>query len=89
MHTAKLGESFEQPFTMYDDRDKTKTVGSATFEVVVEEETVQSGAMSIDEDGHTCSFRFLASNLGVHAINIQYTIGDDTWRCTFLMNVVA
>ncbi len=89
METAYYGESFEQPFTMYDARDKTKKVDSATFIVTVGDETVQSGALALDEDGHTGSFRFIAEHLGVHTIVITWRIGNDVWKMPFLMNVVS
>lgn len=88
METAYYGESFEQPFTMYDARDRTKRVDSATFVVSVDGETVQSGALALDEDGHTGTFRFRAEHLGVHTITITWRIGDDVWKMPFLMNVV-
>ena len=89
METAYLGESFEQPFTMYDARDKTKKVDAATFTVTVGDEMTQSGALALDEDGHTGTFRFIADTLGVHTIVISWRIGDDVWKMPFLMNVVS
>lgn len=88
METAYLGESFEQPFTMYDARDRTKTVDSATFTIELNGETIQSGALALDEDGHTGTFRFNATEVGVHTITITWQIGDDVWKMPFLMQVV-
>lgn len=88
MHTCLLGESFEQPFKMYDARDRTKTISAATFQVYLDDEIVQSGALAIQPDGHTATFRFNASQVGMHKIVISWQIGDDAWKSSFLMNVV-
>lgn len=88
MHSCYLGESFEQSFKMYDARDKTKTVDSATFEVYLNNNLMQSGALAIDEDGHTGTFRFNATQTGQHRIIVSWQIGDDAWKQPFLMNVV-
>jgi len=88
MEKAFLGESFELRFRMYDARDKTRTVDSATFTVTDKDGTIiQSGALAIQEDGHTGIFRFTATAKGQNKIVISYRIGDDAWRQPFYLNV--
>ena len=89
MDTAYLGESFEQSFKITNKKDSTVLASSATFQIVVDGQIKQSGALAVKEDGITWSFRFIASTLGVNEIRITYTMGDDTWIEPFLINVVA
>lgn len=88
MHSCYVGESFEQSFKMYDARDRTKAVDGATFQVYLGDDLVQSGALAIAEDGHTGSFRFNASQEGVHRIVVSWQIGTDAWKQPFLVDVV-
>lgn len=87
MHTAYTGETFEQSFKIYDARDKDRRIDSATYEVEVNGETVQSGAMTIEEDGHIAKFRFNAETVGIHTIKVTWRIGSDIWKMPFLMEV--
>lgn len=88
MEKAYYGESFELSFKMYDARDKTKAVQSATFTVSDKDGMIiQSGALSIQEDGHTGTFRFNATSKGANRIVISYRIGDDHWKQPFYLNV--
>lgn len=90
MEKAYYGESFELSFKMYDARDKTRPVQAATFTVADKDGTVvQSGALSIQEDGHTGTFRFIANTKGMNCITIAYRIGDDHWKQPFYLNVEA
>lgn len=88
MDKAYLGESFEQTFTIYDARDETRTIDSATFTVTLNGTIVQSGALAIKPDGHTASFRFVAEHVGTHTITITWRMGDDNWVKPFLIEVV-
>ena len=88
MEKAYYGESFELTFKMYDARDKERPVESATFTVTDKNgEITQSGALSIQEDGHTGTFRFIANASGPNKIVIAYRIGDDHWKQPFYLNV--
>jgi len=88
MERAFVGESFELRFKMFDARDKTRTVDSATFTVSDGDGTIiQSGALSIQQDGHIGTFRFVASVSGPNKIVISYRIGDDAWKQPFYINV--
>lgn len=89
MDTAYLGEEFEQSFRITNKKDATVLASSATFQIIVNGQIMQSGALSVKEDGVTWSFRFTASTPGVNEIVITYRMGDDTWIEKFLMNVIA
>jgi len=88
METANIGEEFEIRFTIKDARDSTRTVDSASFEITLDGETIDSGDMEIDDAGRVASFRFIASDVGFHHIKVAWRMGSDVWRKTFLINVV-
>lgn len=87
MKECFVGESFPQKFRIALDSDSSMSVDSGQFEVWLGDELMQSGTLAIDEDGHTVSFRFIASEPGVHEIRLKWRIGQDHWAQPFLMKV--
>lgn len=87
MKECYVGESFPQKFKISLDSDSTATVDSGEFEVWLGNELMQSGTLALDGDGHTVSFRFIATKPGVHEIKLKWRIGQDHWAQPFLMKV--
>jgi hypothetical protein len=90
MQFAYEGESFELVFEMYDPSDRDRRVDEGTFCVRGPDKSiVQSGALSIDEDGHKCRFRFDAKAVGSNSIELSWSMGMDRWKAVHLMQVKA
>jgi len=87
MQECYVGESFPLKFKIKLDADETATVDSGQFEVWLGDELMQSGTLALDQDGHTVSFRFIATKPGVHEIRLTWRIGQDHWAQPFLMKV--
>lgn len=88
MQKCYVGESFELAFKITDPSDSTRTVDTVTYSVYAPDGTIsQAGAASVDEDGHTVRFRFLAETAGVNTIKLAWSMGQDRWICPHLMDV--
>ena len=88
MQRCYVGESFELVFDIADPKDSERTVDNATYRVITPDgATAQSGAMSIDEGGHTARFRFVAENLGVNTIEVSASMGLDRFKWPHLISV--
>lgn len=88
MQYCYLEESFELSFSIYDPTDETRTVDEGTYTVYAPDgSTVQSGTLSVGEDGHTCTFRFQATTEGVNRIVLSWSMGLDRWRCPHMIDV--
>lgn len=88
MQKAYVGESFELVFDITDPKDETRVVDSASYRVIAQDGAIaQAGVMSIDDDGHTCRFRFNADSLGVNTIEISWSMGMDRYRQPHLISV--
>lgn len=88
MQYAYVGESFELVVDITDPSDPSRKVDTASFRVIAPDGAVaQAGIMGIDEDGHTCRFRFEATELGINTVEISWSMGQDRFRQPLLMNV--
>lgn len=89
MEKAYIGESFEQRFRICDPRDPDRVVTDAQYLVHLGDDIIDTGRMSVSEDGHEASFRFRAEYEGMHRIEIRYGMGQDRFVDFFLMSVVS
>lgn len=88
MQFCYLGETFELSFDIRDPTDDDRTVDAGTYTVTGPDGTIlQSGALSVAEDGHTCTFRFNADEVGVNRILIAWSMGMDRWKCPHMIDV--
>jgi len=88
MQHCYIDESFELVFEMHDPQDKDRKVDSATYRVIAPDKTIaQAGTMSVDEDGHTCRFRFAPTALGINTVEIAWSMGADRFRQPNLISV--
>lgn len=85
MDSAFKGESFELRFELTDSRDPERTPDTATYITRVNGAIVDSGAMTIQ--GTIASFRFEASQAGMHEVEVSWTMGLDKWKARHLLNV--
>lgn len=87
MDTAFVGESFEIRFELTDSRDPERKPDTATYIVRIDGAVVSSGTMSLE--GNVASFRFEATQAGMHEIEVSWTMGLDKWKARHLLNVRA
>ena len=87
MERAYLGESFELSFRIRDSRNPDRKVDTADYIVWLDDKAVDSGRMTVE--GELVRFRFQAKNVGVHRIEVSWTMGQDRFKQPFLINVEA
>lgn len=88
MRQCYVGESFVQEFAVSFDDDTGQTVDSGDFEIYLNGELIQSGALSVDSTGRVLSFRFNPTQAGQMEIWITWRVGQDIWRQPFLVKVI-
>lgn len=88
MQKAYIGESFELVFDISDPKDSERVVDTASYRVIAPDGAIsQAGTMGIDEDGHTCRFRFNADVEGISTIEISWSMGLDRFKQPHLISV--
>lgn len=87
-HRLFTGESRLIEFSISDTRHESITISSAYYRVLQGDTLVDSGIMDVDSDTNVISFRFNPDTAGVYRVVIQYTIGLDTMKDKYDIEVV-
>lgn len=80
-----LGENRQLKFEISNRQYPVFTITSATYEILKDNEVVDQGIMDISE--HIITMSFTPEERGYHWLEITYTIGPDTVKARYKINV--
>lgn len=80
-----LGESRQLKFEISNVQNPNFVIASATYEILKDNEEVSSGNMDIN--GHILITTFTPESRGYYWLELAYTIGPDTVKARFKINV--